>query len=112
MTIPLHQFNEASLVQKLLGFVLRFEMQTSNLQEDGEARHGHDMSCTEYKASSSAASQIFGVVTTFKKGLLSIPRATEVADAPLVGRSLSPFGPADVLSHDSTAQAQGDGGFP
>jgi hypothetical protein len=26
----------------------------------------------------------------------SIPRATEVADAPLVGHSLSPFGPADV----------------
>jgi hypothetical protein len=30
------------------------------------------MSCTEYKALSSAASQIFGVVLLFKKGLVSI----------------------------------------
>jgi hypothetical protein len=50
----------------------------TNPQEDGEAEAKACMSCTEYNASSSAAS--LGVNSKYlKKGLLSIPPTTEVA---------------------------------
>jgi hypothetical protein len=42
---------------------------------------------------------IFGVnLSTFKKGWLSIPRETEVADAPLVGHSLRSIWPRRIAA--------------